>query len=233
MMATERILSAFIDESGDFGAYEVHAPHYLVTIVFHDQAVSIQDDFNLLDQQIKNLGYPPHALHAGPLIRRENVYQYESREKRRALFHAMYHFARKINVFYLCASIRKNECADSIAMSAKLSRAIADELWKCKNYIEQFDKIIIYYDNGQIELTKVLTSVFNTMFPNVEFRKVRPVEYKLFQTADLICTMELLSRKAESNTFSRSEIEFFHSVRDFRKNYWKNIVKKQYKNMLK
>ena len=32
-----KILSIFIDESGDFGAYEAHAPYYLVALVYHDQ----------------------------------------------------------------------------------------------------------------------------------------------------------------------------------------------------
>ena len=33
-------LSVFIDESGDFGAYQLHTPHYFVAMLFHDQ----QDD---------------------------------------------------------------------------------------------------------------------------------------------------------------------------------------------
>ncbi len=31
-------LSVFIDESGDFGPYEHHAPYYIITLVFHDQS---------------------------------------------------------------------------------------------------------------------------------------------------------------------------------------------------
>lgn len=30
-----RELPIFIDESGDFGPYEPHAPYYLITLVFH------------------------------------------------------------------------------------------------------------------------------------------------------------------------------------------------------
>ena len=90
-----------------------------------------------------------------------------------------------------------------------------------------FDKVIVYYDNGQVELTKILSSVFNVLYTDVEFRKVKPVDYKLFQVADLVCTMELLSEKAESCSFSKSEKEFFCSVRDFRKNYLKPLQKKK------
>lgn len=38
---TERILSVFIDESGDFGSYDSHAPFYLVAMVLHNQDINI------------------------------------------------------------------------------------------------------------------------------------------------------------------------------------------------
>lgn len=34
-----------------------------------------------------------------------------------------------------------------------------------------------YIDNGQVELTKILTAVFSTLYANIEFRKVSPVDY--------------------------------------------------------
>ena len=52
------------------------------------------------------------------------------------------------------------------------------------------------------------------------------MDYKLFQIADLICTMELLAEKADTNSFGRSEMEFFDNIRDFKKNYLKHIKKK-------
>lgn len=30
-----------MDESGDFGEYEKHAPYYIVSMVFHDQSIDI------------------------------------------------------------------------------------------------------------------------------------------------------------------------------------------------
>lgn len=103
-------------------------------------------------------------------------------------------------------------------ITAKLSKAIADVLRSNETFWNGFDRVIIYYDNGQIELTKILTSVFSTLYTHVDFRKVKPVDYKLFQIADLICTMELLKEKAATNPFTRSEIDFFDNVRDFKKN---------------
>lgn len=70
----EKIMSVFVDESGDFGALEGHAPYYLVALVFHNQRVDIGDNIKTHEEHLGNLGYPEHAIHTGPLIRREAVY---------------------------------------------------------------------------------------------------------------------------------------------------------------
>lgn len=223
----EKILSVFIDESGDFGPYNFHAPFYLVSMVLHNQDTDITKNIDDLESHLTNLGYKQHAIHTGPLIRRESVYANLIMEDRKHLFNALFNFTRKIDFHYVCVKIRKDECPDVITLTARLSKAIAEILRSHQDFLEKFNRIIIYYDNGQIELTKILTSVFNTLYAHVEFRKVKPVDYKLFQAADLICTMELLAEKADSNLFSKSEKEFFYSVRDFKKNYLKPILKKR------
>lgn len=62
---------------------------------------------------------------------------------------------------------------------------------KHKTFFDSFDKIIAYYDNGQIELEAILNTVFAIHFSNVEFRKAEPQIYRLLQAADFICSMEL------------------------------------------
>ena len=224
---TEKILSVFIDESGDFGPYDPCAPYYLVAMIFHNQNIDISENILLMNEHMNYLGYLQHAIHTGPLIRREAIYSNELMENRKRLFNTLFHFARRLDFNYICPKIKKSECPDVITMTGKLSKAITQELIKHENFWNSFDKLIVYYDNRQVELTKILSSVFNVLYPNVEFRKVKPIEYKLFQVADLICTMELLSEKADSNTFTKSEKEFFGSVRDFKKNYLKWIAKKK------
>ena len=106
----------------------------------------------------------------------------------------------KLDFKYICTKIIKHECPGEIVMTAKISKAIAEEIRRNAAYWEHFDRVIVYYDNGQIELTKILTSVFSTLYAHVEFRRVQLVDYKLFQVADMVCTMELLAEKAESNS---------------------------------
>lgn len=223
---SENILSVFIDESGDFGPYEHHAPYYIVSMVLHEQAKDIGDNISALDEHIHNLGYEQHVIHVGPLIRREQNYRNELMEDRKKLFKTLFHFTRKIPVSYICAKVKKSECVDVVDITTKLSKSISRVLREHLEYFEGFDKIIVYYDNGQVELTKILTSLFNALLSNVEFRRVKPSDYKLFQVADLVCTLELLIEKAETTSFSSSEREFFHSERDFKRDHYKYISKK-------
>lgn len=218
-VTADKILSVFIDESGDFGPYETHSPYYLVAMVLHYQGVDISGNISAFESHLRNLRYTEHAVHTEPLIRRESVYKNNLVENRKQLFNALFNFSRKLDLHYACAKIRKSECPDVTTMTAKLSKAIAEILHSNESFWNSYDRVIIYYNNGQIELTKILTSVFNTLYTHVEFRKVKPVDYKLFQVADLVCTMELLSEKAESGNFSASEMEFFDNVRSFKKNW--------------
>lgn len=224
----KKTLSVFIDESGDFGKYDSKAPYYYVSMVLHDQSFDISEEIRNLEDRVSKYGFPNHAIHVGPIIRREQVYKNELMESRKSLFNALYHFTRKSNIYYLCAKIDKGECEDyEIAYIAKISRAISDELKNNIDFFNGFDLIINYYDYGQNNLTKIITTVFTTLFDNVELRKVQPADYKLFQVADLICTLELTKDKADKNQLSKSEKEFFGSARDFKKNIYKNIEKKK------
>lgn len=230
----KKTLSVFIDESGDFGKFDPKSPYYYVSMVLHDQSIDISEEIKNLEARVSNYGFPHHAIHVGPIIRREQVYKNDLMENRKSLFNALFHFTRKANIYYLCAKINKKECEDNeLSYVAKISKAISNELKNNIDYFSEFDLIINYYDNGQDNLTKIITSVFTTLFNNVEFRKVQPADYKLFQVADLICTMELTKDKADENRFSNSEKEFFNSARDFKKNLYKQIEKKKLKNRTK
>ena len=90
-------------------------------------------------------------------------------------------------------------------MAQELAIFIRDNL----QTLISFDTVKIYYDNGQNEISKILNVSFNTLLTNVEFKKVYPVDYKLFQVADLMCTLELLNIKYNKNSLSKSEKALF------------------------
>ena len=122
----ERILSIFVDESGDFGQYNPSSPYYFVAMVLHNQEKDISPNIEALEKQISNWGYSNHAIHTGPLIRRESVYRYDLREQRKALFNALYHFTRLLDIQYICPNINQGLCTEKtkLAYTDKLTKEI-------------------------------------------------------------------------------------------------------------
>lgn len=67
-------LSIFVDESGDFGKYDVNSPYYIFTLVFHNQSNELTNMIDNLDYKISNIS-DRKLIHCGPLIRREEIYR--------------------------------------------------------------------------------------------------------------------------------------------------------------
>ena len=222
-------LSIFIDESGDFGVYDYHSPYYIITMVFHDQSSDISAPILKLEQDLRARGFPNHCVHTGPIIRRENEYAYLSIEERRRILNCMITFIKHSNIRYRCVHIEKKHIEDSVQAVAKLSKQISQFIKEHYNDFLSFEKVKIYYDNGQVELTKLLVSVFTILLPRVEMRKVLPSDYRLFQAADMFCSMELIRLKIATSTVSTSEIDFFGNIRDLKKNYLKPLEKLEWK----
>lgn len=105
-------------------------------------------------------------------------------------------------------------------MVSRISREVSTFLREHLEFLQSFDRIIVYYDNGQKEITNLVNTLFNA-FLEAEVRKVSPSDYSLFQAADMFCTLTLLEEKLKSEGLSNSEKEFFMSVRDLKKNYLK------------
>ena len=223
----QRVLNIIIDESGDFGAFQRHSPYYLVGLLLHDQRHDITAAGHLLDNQIKNLGYEPHSIHTGPLIRREGVYMSLTVDERKRILNALIHFCRRVDVQYTVLHVDKKDCANTAKLSAKISKLVTVFIENHSDFFHSFDNIKVHYDNGQAELTRILNLSLNARLTNVSFLRVKPVEHKLFQLIDMFCSFELTSHKFATNTASRSEIEMFHNRREFIKNYLKKIRKKR------
>ena len=133
-----------------------------------------------------------------------------------------------------CINISKKIYNTELKINGAISKELSFFINDNYSYFSKFEKIIVYYDNGQAQLTNILLSVFTAIFADkIEFRNITPC-YKLFQVADLICTLSLLKYKIENNIpFSKSETSFFQSPKWFKKNYLKNISKKSFENIQK
>ena len=215
-------LSIFIDESGDYGP---NSDFYLLTLVFHDQRSSIDAQVDALAAQLQSMGEScRRALHTGPMVRKEDEYGDAPLERRRKLFALLFGFARKCGISYKTFAIDKRQHPDPFQLKARLAREVSLFFQSHTGYFTSFDRAIAYYDNGQAIVTNIVNTVFGAIFFDVEIRRVRPSDYRLFQCADLICTLELLKAKESRHLpLSRSEEIFFESRRKLKKNHLKQL----------
>ena len=221
-------LSVFIDESGDFGEYNSHSPYYIITMVFHDQSLAIDSAISNLDRELSYMKLDGLCIHTGPIIRREEIYEFMSIKERRRIFNKLVAFFRQIDIRYKCFSIEKKNTDDVVQLTSQISRKMSQFIRDNYDTFLACDTVKVYYDNGQIELSRILASVFSALIPSAEFKKVLPKDYKLFQVADLICTMELIRLKVEDGQFSKSEELFFGSPYELKRNYIRIIQRKEW-----
>ncbi len=224
-----RELSVFVDESGDWGEYKRHSPYYIITFVFHDQGIDIADDLSKLDLDLKGLGYSGHCLHAGPIIRGEEDYKEVDVAKRQRILKKMMGFVRRMDIHYKSFYIEKKQFENSLEAIGRISKQLSAFIRDHLQFFFEFDIVKVYYDNGQTEVNKILSSVLNALLDNVEFKRVLPKDYRLFQVADFICTMTLVRLKMEHKEMSRSETVFFENERTLKKQYLKRLDEKELK----
>lgn len=85
-------LSIFVNESGDFGEYDYHSPYYILSFVFHDQDLDLTSALDILNQKLYSLGLGTAAIHTGPVIRQEEIYNAIDLDTRRKIMRVLLTF---------------------------------------------------------------------------------------------------------------------------------------------
>lgn len=227
-------ISVFVDESGSFApaGSDLHSPYYLLCMVFHDQSDDISNEIDRLRDAFVQIGLDAdHTVHAGPMIRREEEYRTMSRELRIRIFRRMMVFIQKANFKYKCFKLFKPYNSGDGAIHDSLLQDIVDFLISHREDFNASEKIKVYYDNGQTQVTALLREAFAIYSSKVVFAtEVQPAKYRLFQAADVICTLELVKTKLLVNgSVSESEDRFFGGIKNLKKNYLKPLSRKEYR----
>ena len=222
-------ISVFVDESGSFDPAVEASQFYLVCMVFHDQSASIAEGIRRLNDSLAELGLTEdHAVHAGPLIRWEKPYRNHQRLERKTIFSLMMSFVRRSEITYHCFCVDKRTVDDYSGLRKKLLREIDRFLTDKTKELNAYDKLKIYYDNGQSDVLSILQEGFKPFNPKVEFiENVTPSKYRLFQAADMIATLELLRAKLQADGhITTSEKGFFESIQKLNRAYLKPLAHK-------
>lgn len=160
----KKVLSVFIDESGDTGFEFGASKYYVVSLVFHEQNNDISSQLNKFKDD--------PVFHVGPIIRREDNFKNINLFERKR-------YLNKILILYTILPIlhkefiynKKEFDEDDAKTLARLARDIHSFLMQHYDYFSAFDLINVYYDKGQQVVYKALAQAFGISGYPAEFKK--------------------------------------------------------------
>lgn len=202
-------LNIFVDETGEFGFGNGASELYGVSFTFHEHNDDIMPELNKLNDRLNKIGYT-NMIHMADLIMNRGDYKRISINTRRSIFKAIFHFSRKIKVKYQTIIIDKNYTDNGRILKLQLSTAINKMIKEHEKYFNKFDKIVMYYDNGQEILGTILDSIF-LRFDDFEHRvDFDHKEKRLFQVSDMLTYIDKFDYKYKNKLpFTKGEKYFF------------------------
>jgi hypothetical protein len=217
-------LNIFIDESGDFGFVKGSSDLYAVSFTLHESSDSIENELKYLNEKLKELNYDG-MIHLAYLVAKRGDYSHFDFERRKSIFWAIFYFSNRVKVKIKTVIIDKKYINKKMQLNMALAREIGQFINDNKDYLESFDKIVIYYDNGQETLATILDTIFATN-SKVERRiEFDHKEKRLFQVSDMLTVIDKLDYKRKNNIPFTNAEEFFFRGKDFR--HIINLLKKK------
>lgn len=211
-----RRLNIFVDETGEFGFEKGASELYGISFTFHEQNDNITFELDKLNARLEKLGYT-EMIHMADLIMKRGDYSQFDINTRKNIFKAIYHFSRKIPVKYKTILVDKKYADISAVLRQQLSIEINKMIKEHESYFNKFDKIVMYYDNGQETLGIILDSIF-LRFDGFEHRvDFNHKEKRLFQVSDMLTFIDKHDYKYKNKKqFTKGE-KYFFSDEEIRK----------------
>ncbi len=219
-------LNIFVDETGEFGFGNGASVLYGVSFTFHEHDDDIMPELNKLNDRLTRIGYT-EMIHMADLIMGRGDYKNFDIPVRKSIFNAIYQFSRRIPVKYKTIIIDKKYIGNVTMLKQQLSYEINKMIDGSNKYFDKFDKIVLYYDNGQEDLASVLESIFSK-FDGFEHRiDFDHKEKRLFQVSDMLTFIDKYDYKYKNKmSFTKGE-KYFFSIDEMRKTL-KELNKKRF-----
>lgn len=208
-------LNIFVDESGDFGFVDGSSDLYAVSFTLHESSDSILTELKYLNEKLTMLNYDG-MIHLAYLIAKRGDYSHFDFERRKSIFWAIFYFSSRVKVKIKTIIVDKKYINKKMQLNMALAREISKFINDNSDYLESFDRIVIYYDNGQETLATILDTLFATnskVERRIEFDHIKK---RLFQVSDMLTVIDKLEYKRKNNIpFTKAE-KFFFKGKDFR-----------------
>ena len=203
------------------------AGYYLITIVAHDQSISIDELVSDYERRIAAHQLPDIAFHMKDLLHGHGDYEGLDSLTQKGLLAHFNAFVRQLPVEYK-TFVYSSYDTDETNLSARIRRDIVNFAYDHLDWFQSFDRVPVYYDEGQQAVTTALHRAFDLILGDqvVDYRLISYRDYRLAQVADYFCSVELANMRYSSGDYSRTYRKFYGQSQSFRRNYLKPARKK-------
>ncbi len=204
-------LNIFIDESGDFGINDNASDLYVVSFVFLSSLNNIEPFLNAFKERLNKLKFTK-MIHTADLIRHKGDYKDLSIDLRQSIFNSLFVFTKRSPIKLKSIVVNKKYTDSYKLLKKQLTAELNDLVSSNHKFFQQFDKIVIYYDNGQSQLAAILEDVFKDF--NISFiSDFDKTKEKLFQVADMLTFIDKYYYKYKHKLYiSKNEKIFFENM---------------------
>lgn len=218
-------LSVFIDESGDVGSC---SDYYLVTLIFHDQNDDIAFDIERYRRALWDSHLEERTFHFTPVLRGHDQFASLDLGRRKSYFARFRLFVEKAPFRYRSFMYKKSCFRSIYRLAEQIERDLVGFFNEHLAFFQSFDRVKIYYDNGQIVVKHAVHQAIHTCLASnaAIYRNAVPKDYYMAQVADYVCGIELAALRYERHADGATDRRFFGDRRSFTKNYLKKIRRK-------
>ena len=152
-------------------------------------------------------------IHLADLVAKRGEYSNFNLEQRKNIFWSIFHFSRRVPVKIHTIIVDKRYKNSKTQLNKELAISINDFFNSINDYMNQFEKIVIYYDNGQEALGAIIDTLLITR-SNVEHKiEFNHKEKRLFQVSDMLTFVDKIVYKHNNMPLTKAE-KYFFSVKD-------------------
>lgn len=206
-------LNIFIDESGDFGFTKGSSELYGVSFTIHESNDSITSDLEYLNNRLKKSNYDG-MIHLADLIARRGDYAHFNLKQRKEIFWSIFYFSKRVKVKIHTIIVDKRFKNNKTQLNMELAGKINDFFNSISDYMNEFDKVVVYYDNGQDSLGAIIDTLLLNK-TNIEHRiEFNHKEKRLFQVSDMLTFVDKIVYKHNNNMPMTKAEQYFFSVKD-------------------
>lgn len=221
-----RELSIFIDESGSDG---LDGSYYLLALVLHEQGRLPREGNSAIRTVPTRQGVAKRSAVHDPLLYRKKGYEGMDEETRKRLLSSFRVFSRHLPIRHACLALNTKGFTSPDDVTVGMRRALVDFMFDHLEYLQGFNDIKVYYDDGQHSIARAIHGAVEYALSKnaVILKKASPADYRLGQAADYICTVELAALRYRDKRTTATDEKFFGSWSRFRRDVLKEVRAKR------